>query len=74
MLLNMDKYRNEDQESRIEKTGELSPVVLTCIYDAYTLSATSYQTGVDQLMIKEFLNALAEVALSVASRRDYQND
>ncbi|RAL70112.1 hypothetical protein C1G86_1437 [Dehalococcoides mccartyi] len=44
-------------------------MVLTCIYDAYTLSATSYQTGVDQLMIKEFLNALAEVALSVASRR-----
>ncbi|AII61447.1 hypothetical protein SDC9_07190 [bioreactor metagenome] len=47
---------------------------LTGIPCIYTLSANSDKSEVDQLMIKEFLNALAEVALSVASRRDYQND
>ncbi|AII58438.1 MULTISPECIES: hypothetical protein [Dehalococcoides] len=47
---------------------------LTGIPCTYTLSANSDKSEVDQLMIKEFLNALAEVALSVASRGDYQND
>ncbi|POZ59229.1 hypothetical protein C1O63_0721 [Dehalococcoides mccartyi] len=47
---------------------------MTGIPCTYTLSANSDKSEVDQLMIKEFLNALAEVALSVASRGDYQND
>ena len=43
---------------------------LTCIRDAYTLSATHEDASeVDQLMVKDFLNALAEVALTVASRQ-----
>ena len=46
-----------------EKAGE---DVLTCIHDAYTVSSTNDE--VVALMVKNFLNTLAEVALAVASR------
>ena len=39
--------------------------LLTCIHDSYTVSATN---EVDELIIKHFLNVLAEVAMAVASR------
>ncbi|MFC1956486.1 hypothetical protein ACFLWZ_08265 [Chloroflexota bacterium] len=46
--------------------------VLTGIPSPYTLSTT--QTGetseVDELMVRHFLNTLAEIALAVASRRE----
>ncbi|HEY50411.1 MAG TPA: hypothetical protein G4O20_01215 [Dehalococcoidia bacterium] len=48
------------------------PDVLTGIHASYTLSAT--QTGetseVDELMVKHFLDTLAEIALAVASRKE----
>ena len=40
--------------------------VLTGIHPSYTLSGT--QNEVDELMIKNFLNTLAETALAIASR------
>ena len=46
-----------------EKTGE---DVLTGIHDAYTVSGTNDE--VEALMVKNFLNILAEVALAVALR------
>ena len=42
---------------------------LTSIHDAYTLSATNEGKDVDAIMIKHFLNTLAEVALSIALRQ-----
>ena len=43
---------------------------LTCIHPSYTLSDTQDENAseVDRLMIKHFLNTLAEVAMTVASR------
>ncbi len=44
--------------------------LLTGIRDAYTLAATDERSSeVDGLMVKNFLNALAEIALAVASRK-----
>lgn len=40
--------------------------LLTCIHDSYTVSGTHDE--VEKLMIKNFLNTLAEIALSIASR------
>jgi hypothetical protein len=47
-----------------------TPKPLTGIRDAYTLAATPGQNGdeVNDLIIKQFLTALAEIAHSVASR------
>ena len=42
---------------------------LTCIREAYTLAATPDAGEVDELMVRQFLNTLAEVALLVASRQ-----
>ena len=48
---------------------------LTCIHGAYTLTTTPKEgeTGevsdIDNMMIKDFLNTLAEVALTIAARR-----
>jgi hypothetical protein len=44
---------------------------LTSIRDAYTLAATDEHAEgeVDELMIRHFIETLAEVAMSVASRR-----
>ncbi len=40
--------------------------LLTCIHNAYTVSGTN--DDVEALMVKNFLNTLAEVALAVALR------
>jgi hypothetical protein len=43
---------------------------LTCIRDAYTLATTSEGSELDDIMLQHFIETLAEVALSVASRRN----
>ena len=43
--------------------------LLTSIRDAYTLAATN---EVEALMVNNFLNTLAEIALAVASRKAVQ--
>ena len=49
------------------KTGEN---VLTGIHDAYTVSATTdtETSEVDEIIVKHFLETLAEVALSISAR------
>jgi hypothetical protein len=47
---------------------EKSQKSLTCIPSPYTLSATPEGSEIDGLAVKEFLNTLGEVALSIASR------
>jgi hypothetical protein len=46
------------------------PEALTGIHGAYTLAATNeHETGeVEQLMIRHFIETLAEISLSIASR------
>ncbi len=50
--------------------------VLTGIHDAYTVSATSdtETNEVDELMIKSFLQTLADISLSIASRKEKGTD
>ena len=46
--------------------------VLTGIHEAYTVSATT-ETGsskVDEIMIKAFLETLAEISIAIAARND----
>ena len=69
-------YSPEPEDSRQisdyfgEITENSQPNPLTCIPDAYTLSTTPEDVNeVNKLMIKQFLCALAEVAMSVASRK-----
>ncbi len=46
---------------------------LTNIRDAYTLATTPKRANeVDELIVKNFLNTLAEVALSIASSKARQ--
>ena len=45
------------------------PKALTSIHDAYTLAATPDACEVNKLMVRHFIETLAEVALSVASRK-----
>jgi hypothetical protein len=54
---------------------EKSQKSLTCIHSPYTLSATPESKGneIDELAVKEFLNTLAEIALSIASRNGEVN-
>lgn len=53
-----------------EVSKNITPDVLTGIPPAYTLSATN---EVEDMMINNFLNTLAEVSLSVASRKEGGN-
>jgi hypothetical protein len=48
-----------------ENNGEKS---LTCIPPSYTVSATNGE--VDKVMVNNFINTLAEIALSIASREE----
>ena len=43
--------------------------LLTGIHPAYTLSATNGLSEVNELMIKNFLQTLAEVSLAIASKK-----
>ncbi len=58
--------------THIVEDGAQDP--LTCIPDAYTLSATQELDAneTEKLMVKHFLETTAEVALSVASRKGGQ--
>jgi hypothetical protein len=50
-----------------------SKKVLTSIHGMYTLSNTEeYDSEVDMLTVKNFLNTLAEIALAIASRKDQE--
>jgi len=52
------------------KIENQEPEALTRIRPAYTLYATPECSGeMEQIMVKDFLNTLAEVALAVASRK-----
>ena len=44
--------------------------VLTGIQLPYTMAGTNEGSEVYELMIKHFLNTLAEIALSIASRKE----
>ena len=57
-----------DHFSGDSESGRQKP--LTCIRGAYTLASPEETNAneVDGLMIKQFLDTMAEVALSVASR------
>jgi hypothetical protein len=53
-----------------DSSGENNnPELLTRIRDMYTLSTTQNAGEVDELMVRQFLNTLAEVALAIASRK-----
>ncbi len=63
----MDTLEPGKKSTEISKNRSSYP--LTCIRNAYTLASTQDTSEVDQLMVKDFLDTLAEVALSVASRQ-----
>ena len=49
----------------------ISPDLLTRIHDPYTLFATPAGiTAADEVIVQNFLQTLAEVALAVAARKD----
>ena len=53
-----------------ESSENQRPNVLTGIHPAYTLSATRDASEVDSMIIDNFLQTLADIALAVASRND----
>jgi hypothetical protein len=57
--------RNTDSQNNIEN---LDPTALTSIRDLYTLSPTQEDSEADRIMIQNFIQTLAEIALSIASR------
>ena len=58
-----------------ENSPDNGKKVLTSIHAAYTLSTTPEGISKsDDLMVKNFLNTLAEVALSVAQRKQRMKD
>jgi len=58
-----------------EKMPESQPDPLTRIHAAYTLSTTPEGDGeVEALVVKDFLNTLAEVALAIAARETKKAD
>ena len=52
-----------------KESEETTENVLTGIDPLYTLAATDERSELDGMMIKHFLNTLAEAALSIAARR-----
>jgi hypothetical protein len=53
----------------IEKEQNNPQNLLTGIHLPYTMSGTNTDNEVDELVVKHFLNTLAEVALAIASRK-----
>lgn len=55
----------------LEYPLKVNKELLTSIHDPYTLSNTTPEetSEYDQVLIKQFLNTLAEIALNVASRK-----
>jgi hypothetical protein len=64
-----DAQQANDHFTEMLESGRQNP--LTCIPDAYTLAATQEHNAneLDRIMIRHFLNTLAEVAMSIASRK-----
>lgn len=63
-----------DEELNVEKTYKNSENhhsnALTSIRDTYTLAATRGNADeLDEIIVKHFLNILAEVAITIASRK-----
>ena len=60
-----------EEIERVEESGNGPSDPLTRIRDAYTLAATDEAGGaeIEALIVRHFLETLAEVALAVASRR-----
>ncbi len=54
---------------------DTSESALTSIRDSYTLPCTpeTYATGVDKIMIENFLQTLSEIALAIAARKAQDN-
>ena len=58
-----------------ENSPDNGKKVLTSIHETYTLPNTEERYNeVDRLTVKNFLNTLAEVALSVAQRKQRMKD
>ena len=64
--MKVDKDKSENQEEK----------ALTCIHPAYTLFDTPEPDSneTESLIVKNFLNTLAEIALSIASRKNGDSD
>ncbi len=62
----VDRDKSENQEEK----------ALTCIRPAYTLFDTPEpeSTETESLIVKNFLNALAEISLSISSRKNGDSD
>ncbi|MFC1968149.1 hypothetical protein ACFLVX_02010 [Chloroflexota bacterium] len=60
MSMKVDRDKPENQEKK----------VLTCIHPSYTLSATPEPDSneTESLIVKNFLDTLADISLSIASR------
>lgn len=58
-----------NSETMENDNGKSASEDLTRIRDTYTLSPTLKDSELDDLIIKQFLSTLAEVALSVAMRK-----
>ncbi len=59
-----------------DKSEKHEEKVLTCIRSAYTLSDTPEpeSTETESLIVKNFLNTLAEISLSISSRKNGDSD
>ncbi len=62
----MDRDKSEKHEEK----------ALTCIHSAYTLFDTPEpeSTETESLIVKNFLNTLAEISLSISSRKNGDSD
>ena len=58
--------RKIDSQNIIEN---LASSALTSIPEMYTLSPTPEDSEADRIMIQNFISTLAEIALSIASRK-----
>ncbi len=66
----MSDKRSELGNLSPDSPGENNnPGLLTSIHDMYTLSTTQNGDEADEVMVRNFLSTLAEVALAVASRK-----
>ncbi|MGB7725045.1 MAG: hypothetical protein WBL37_05625 [Dehalococcoidales bacterium] len=58
------------EQPEVDKKENSDPLALTSIRDTYTLAST--QKNADEIMKNTFLETLAEVAMSIASRKGVQ--
>jgi hypothetical protein len=59
--------KNLPSQNNIEN---LESSALTSIRDMYTLSPTQEDSEADRIMIQNFISTLAEIALSIAARKN----